>query len=278
MENAFLETIAEVLVTVVVLSGIGLLIAWQVRYPLLDSLNRCPVRRNRLPLFFPFLQLFVWLALVWLLGLILDKLFSSSPKETLQFLQHAALTVVEMLMTVFFVLVAQLAFVRGLKGFGLRLRTLGRDLFWAGVNLIAIYPVILFVLWMTIQTGQWLVGPEFGLEKHKTLEELQQASTMVKCLLVVSTLVVVPIFEELLFRGLIQSVLTAHLTHRWLAIVITSVMFASMHPGTHFLGIFALSICLGYAYEKSGSLLRSILIHIYFNAVSVLAVLFEVTQ
>jgi hypothetical protein len=146
------------------------------------------------------------------------------------------------------------------------------------VNLVAVYPVILLALWATIQTGQWLVGPEFGLEKHKTLEELQQASMMTKCLLVVSTLVVVPIFEELLFRGLIQSALTAYLTHRWLAIVITSVLFASMHPGTHFLGIFALSMGLGYAYEKSGSLLRSILIHIYFNAVSVLAVLFKVTQ
>jgi membrane protease YdiL (CAAX protease family) len=273
MENVRTEQIAGILTTLWVLLGIGLLIGWQVRYPLLSSLDHCPVRRNRLPLYFPFFQLFVWLVTVGLLNIILQKVFSSRSDTTIQLAQGIAMTAVEIVLAVFFILTAQFAFVRGLRGFGLRLRTLGKDLFRGALNLIAVYPVIMFALWVTIAVGQRLVGPEFSLEQHQTLEDLKNASTAVKCFLVFSTLLVVPVFEELLFRGLMQSVLTAYLEKPWPAIGITSVMFAAMHPGTHFLGIFALSCCLGYAYEKSGSLLRSILIHIYFNSISVLAVL-----
>lgn len=261
-----------------ILLGIGLLISWQVQYPLASSLERCPVRRNRLPLFFPFFQLFVWLAAMGLLNLILEKALSGRSDSTIQFVQGVVLTTVEVVMAAFFILTGQFAFVRGLKGIGLRFRTVGKDLFWAAVNLIAVYPVILLALWATIQAGQWISGPEFGLEKHQTLEELENASMGVKCFLVFSTLIVVPVFEELLFRGLMQSTLAAYLTKPWLAIGITSLMFASMHPGTHFAGIFVLSAGLGYAYEKSGSLLRPILIHISFNTISILAVLLEVGQ
>lgn len=261
-----------------ILLGIGLLISWQVRHPLLSSLERCPIRRNRLPLFFPFFQLFVWLAAMVLLDAIFKKVLSGHPESNIQLAQSIVLAVTEAAMAAFFVLTAQFAFVRGLKGFGLRFGAFGKDLFWAAVNLIAVYPVILFVLWLTIITGQWLAGPEFTLQKHQTLDELESASLAFKCFLVFSTLIVVPIFEELLFRGLMQSTLVAYLKNPWLAIGITSVTFASMHPGTHFLGILVLSVGLGYAYEKSGSLPRSILIHVYFNAISILAALFGLSR
>jgi membrane protease YdiL (CAAX protease family) len=273
MESIQTERIADILMVLFILLGIGLLIIWQVKYPLWSSLERCPIRRNRLPLFFPFLQVFVWLVAIGLLDIILKKVLSGRPDSTIQLAQSIVLTAVEVALAAFFVLTAEFAFVRGLKGFGLRFRTVGKDLFWAAVNLVAVYPVILLALWATIQTGQWLVGPEFNLEKHQTLKELENASMGVKCFLIFSTMIVVPVFEELLFRGLMQSTLTAYLTKPWPAIAITSVMFASMHPGTHFAGIFVLSVCLGYAYEKSGSLLRSIFIHILFNTISIVGVL-----
>jgi membrane protease YdiL (CAAX protease family) len=277
MEIVQTEQLADILMVSIILLGIGLLIAWQVRDPLGSSLQRCPVRRNRLPLFFPFFQLLVWLVAIALLSVILKKALSGRPESTIQLAQAIAMTAVEAAMAAFFVLTAEFAFVRGLKGFGLRFCTLSKDLFWAAVNLIAVYPVILLALWVTLQTGQWLVGPDFGLEKHQTLEELQHATTAVKCFLVFSTLVIVPVFEELLFRGMIQSTLTAYFVRPWPAIGITSALFALMHPATHVGGIFVLSVCLGYAYEKSGSLLRPIMIHIIFNAISVVAVLFSWT-
>jgi membrane protease YdiL (CAAX protease family) len=279
MEKMQIEQAAHLFMVLFILLGIGLLICWQARCPLASSLDRCPIRRNRLPMYFPFFQLFVWMLATVLLNVILKKILSGKPDSTIQVAQTAVFTAVEATLAAFFIITAKFAFVRGLKGFGLRLRTVGKDIFWAAVNLTAVYPVILLALWLTIQTGQWISGPEFGLEKHPTLEELVKASMMVKCFIVFSTLIVVPVFEELLFRGLIQSTLTAHLGRPWQAIAITSLMFAALHPSvTHFAGLLVLSICLGYAYEKSGSLLRPMLIHVLFNTISITAVLISGLQ
>jgi membrane protease YdiL (CAAX protease family) len=59
----------------------------------------------------------------------------------------------------------------------------------------------------------------------------------------------------------------------WVAIVFTSVFFAILHPPTHIPALFMLSCGLGYAYERSGSLLRPILMHIFFNSFSVVMTL-----
>jgi len=60
----------------------------------------------------------------------------------------------------------------------------------------------------------------------------------------------------------------------WLAILISSGLFTIIHtnPG-HWPALFVLAICLGYAYEKSGSLFRPIFIHSLFNAASIIAAL-----
>jgi membrane protease YdiL (CAAX protease family) len=60
----------------------------------------------------------------------------------------------------------------------------------------------------------------------------------------------------------------------WFAIVFSSALFAIVHAEpAHWPALFVLGMCLGYAYEKSGSLLRPIFIHAIFNGVTVLFVL-----
>ena len=54
----------------------------------------------------------------------------------------------------------------------------------------------------------------------------------------------------------------------WLAIVLTSVLFASVHSAWSSPMIFFLSVCLGYAYERTGSLWTNVTIHAAFNATS----------
>jgi membrane protease YdiL (CAAX protease family) len=51
--------------------------------------------------------------------------------------------------------------------------------------------------------------------------------------------------------------------------VLTSLFFAILHPPTHIPALFFLSCGLGYAYERSGSLFRPILMHVFFNGFSV---------
>lgn len=58
------------------------------------------------------------------------------------------------------------------------------------------------------------------------------------------------------------------IAQRWIAIVITSCLFAGVHEMWTWPAIFVLSVCLGYAYERTGNLWVPIVIHLAFNSVS----------
>jgi membrane protease YdiL (CAAX protease family) len=94
--------------------------------------------------------------------------------------------------------------------------------------------------------------------------------------LLLSIIVAAPVSEELFFRGCLQTLFSAGFIRfwqgisparaRWLAVVITSLLFASVHPWWSAAPIFLLAICLGYTYERTGNLWASITIHALFNA------------
>jgi len=254
--------------------GAVLLLIWQIRSPGLSGLAKSPVRRNRLGLFFPVLQLIFWLVFVGLAQTLIHKAIPKEQLSARQYASYLSLIGVEVFLIALCLSVAWLAFARRLKGLGLNLRTIPKDLFWAGVNLLAIYPVILTALWATIRAGKMLFGPDFSIQPHQSLDELADCSDAgLLTVIIFFAVVVVPFFEELLFRGMLQSALTGYLERPWISIVIVSGLFASMHPPGHMAALFVLSVCLGYAYERSGSLLRSVFIHMFFNAVSVTALL-----
>ncbi len=56
---------------------------------------------------------------------------------------------------------------------------------------------------------------------------------------------------------------------RWCAVVITSLLFAAVHPWWSWPMIFVLSLCLGYVYERTGNLWSNITLHALFNGVQV---------
>jgi len=56
---------------------------------------------------------------------------------------------------------------------------------------------------------------------------------------------------------------------RWVAILITSLAFAAVHGQLWLMPpIFFLSLCLGYAYERTGNLWVPMIVHACFNASS----------
>lgn len=101
--------------------------------------------------------------------------------------------------------------------------------------------------------------------------------------LILTAVLLAPVVEELLFRGLLQTSLqqSGLVRNRWGAIVITAVLFAAVHAGIAQLmalpALFVLALGLGYAYERSGSLFSSMLIHGTFNAVQI-AIAISLTQ
>lgn len=99
-------------------------------------------------------------------------------------------------------------------------------------------------------------------------------STPFKGLLILSMVVVVPIYEELIFRGVIWSAWREQMSGIggvWLASIITSVLFAVIHLQydlTEMSVILGLALLMSYGRYKSGSLLLPIMIHVLNNGIA----------
>lgn len=93
---------------------------------------------------------------------------------------------------------------------------------------------------------------------------------------------VVPVMEEILFRGYLQNWLRNYLK-AWPAIVLTSAIFAFFHytPDqggsniTILSSLFILSCFLGWLVERTGSLRSSIALHATFNTMSIIFILLK---
>lgn len=97
-------------------------------------------------------------------------------------------------------------------------------------------------------------------------------------LIFLATTIVIPFFEEFFYRGFIQNTLMR--TGRpWLAICLSSVIFAAVHLSnadgtTSFLPLLALALALGYAFYRTRSLLTCWIMHMLFNAFNLALVIF----
>lgn len=144
---------------------------------------------------------------------------------------------------------------------------------------------------------------------HDLLKAMDETrDPWVKYLAIFVAVVVAPLWEELLFRGHVQTLIReglirlrdvgrtgfpaagfpvvgagpaetlpplavaldrprAHPAETWVAIVLASLVFASVHQPWQFPPIFALSLCLGLAYERTGNLWVPVVMHASFNGI-----------
>jgi membrane protease YdiL (CAAX protease family) len=171
---------------------------------------------------------------------------------------------------------------------GLRLRSIGRGVAVGCVAFLVIFPGVM-VASAGLEKFYNHVGYAHPAE-HDVLKDLGQTTQRgVAVLLVLGATLCAPLFEEVLFRGHVQTLLrrffmqcsawywpkeTAPLQpkpwHSWTAIVITSALFAMVHPPWMAPLIFILALGLGYIYERTGILWASITVHLLFNSVETL--------
>ena len=108
---------------------------------------------------------------------------------------------------------------------------------------------------------------------HRTLQHMIEAPRDVWLLITIFTVtILVPVVEELLYRGVLQESLRRAGLGPWVAICITTTVFVVMHiaavlPGSpHALASLAvLSIGFGWLYEKTGRLVAPMVLHAAFN-------------
>ncbi|MCK5175166.1 MAG: CPBP family intramembrane metalloprotease, partial [Planctomycetes bacterium] len=252
----------DIIVIGVCAAGVFILVNWLVSYSGPAALAFCPVRRNNMPVYLPLIAIGVWLTCVAGASLIITKSLVDVPDWLQEFSLFLGMTIIELVMIGLLLFIAWHRFARRLKGFGLHIRTVGGDMVFAVVNFIAVYPLVLVLLWAVVWIGEFIAGPGFEMQINEGLTALTDYDKPgLKVLVIFFAVIVVPVFEEMLFRGFLQSMLTGFIGRPWPAILIASFAFASMHPWMHLPALFVLSMALGYAYEKSGSLLRPIFIH-----------------
>lgn len=163
----------------------------------------------------------------------------------------------------------------GLRRSGLVPRRPGRDAAWGGLALLAAAPLVMAAT-LVVSGIALLAGVETPAIAHAALTRMRaEASPVTLAILIASAVVVAPLLEEVVFRGLLQTALlkVAGGERRWVVIAFASGLFAVTHMGAavwqSLAALFALSVILGYLYEKTGSLWPSILCHAGFNAYNV---------
>ena len=260
-----------VLDAVVVLAGVALFARWLLSTSLgRESLAHSKPRRNRMAFYLPFAVFMAWLLLQSTALLVGDARTWQGLFQRNLVGSAASLATVGIILVV-----AQLDFARGIKGLGLRLRTAPKDLGLAFTTLLAVWPLVLAAMTLTILVTRELYGPSYRIPQHEALKLITESGAVrLQVLLTVMAVVVAPLVEEMLFRGLFQTMIRSYLQRPWPAIVLTSLLFATIHEDrSHWPSLFVLALGLGYTYEKSGSLLRPILMHALFNGIAIASVL-----
>lgn len=139
----------------------------------------------------------------------------------------------------------------------------------AGVaGMLLVTPILLCQLRMGEIAWQWL-QPEATPPMHVVLEGLRTSALgdWGRGQLALSAVLVAPLFEELLFRGLLLQVVWQYLRVAWVAIVVSALVFGLVHMAQpqDVPPLVTLGLALGYLRVRTGSLWPGIVLHAAFN-------------
>ncbi len=163
----------------------------------------------------------------------------------------------------------------GVAQLGILPRRPGRELLAGFLAIFAALPIV-FGINAVAMAVSLLWGEKPPEIAHDLLKQLiENKDAIAGLMLIGSAVLLAPLFEEFIFRGLLQTffVSITGSASRWLAILATSFVFALIHIKAAnwqvLPGLFCLSLMLGWLYEKHGSLLPCVVLHALFNAANV---------
>lgn len=143
------------------------------------------------------------------------------------------------------------------------------------------YPFVLLVGLFTKGLSLWIWG-DTKVEQVAVKElELTRNNPILFALMVVLVVAVVPFMEELLFRGFLQNFIKRKCGRKW-AITLTALIFAVAHYAYSqgignfqlILSLWVLALFLSFVYERERTLWASIGLHMTFNGLNVLMIVF----
>ncbi len=141
---------------------------------------------------------------------------------------------------------------------------------------LLIFPMMIGMMLIADFTTQLIptTGPLLGPLYKMYTEAFSQLLTE-PAALIVMTVILAPILEEVLFRGIILKGLINNGTQPITAIIISAVIFGVVHFNPwQFAGALLLGLVLGLVYYRTNSLLVPILLHAFNNLTSALMILY----
>lgn len=122
-----------------------------------------------------------------------------------------------------------------------------------------------------IPTTGYLLGPLYKMYMDEFSKLMKDPFA-----LIIMTVVLAPILEEILFRGILMKGLLNNGTRPVTAIVLSAFIFGVVHFNPwQFAGAFLLGLVLGLVYYKTKSLLMPVLLHAFNNLVSAMLMLYS---
>ncbi len=158
-----------------------------------------------------------------------------------------------------------------IRDLGLSMKNLFKNISYGVIGYLASLPV----LFVTLLVAALILD----LLKHNPQPQpvfeifLEEKKIPVLAYLSIFVAIVGPIFEEIFFRGFLYTAIKKETGIKW-AILISAFIFAALHA--HLAGFFPiiiLGIFLAYLYEKTGSLIAPMTVHIIHNLIMVFLML-----
>ncbi len=142
------------------------------------------------------------------------------------------------------------------------------------LTMVVVWPIVACTSMVTSYVARVIQGEPVDVIAHDTLAQLAESPVGPwLVVMLIQVVLVAPLLEEVLYRGILQRTLKSLDLGGWTGIVITSVVFVAMHRGVaqwHALpALFVLSLGFGWVYERTGRLAAPIAMHIMFNALNV---------
>lgn len=149
-----------------------------------------------------------------------------------------------------------------------------RDLRWSLIAIPAAFALASTTGLAVHQVSEWF-GQPVNPVGHESLKRLLEDDTGKELMtILISAVILAPLLEEPVFRGVLQTCLMRlQGGRRWPALVLTSLLFSVTHawvvPWQNLVPLFVLGLVFGYVYERTGSLMTAVLTHAGFNAINV---------
>jgi len=159
---------------------------------------------------------------------------------------------------------------QNIAAIGLTIKKAGTNVLYATVGYLSLIPIILVIMVITFFVVKWLqYKPPVQPIVQVFMEEKQ---TSVLWMSTLFAAIFGPVAEEIFFRGFVYSAVKRTIGVLG-SMLVTSAIFAFLHAHiVGFLPIMALGLLLAYIYEKTGSLVSCISVHIMHNVAMVMLI------